>query len=91
MFKIGQLITGTPESDDEYSVTTSRAIMRVLTVRDPRTIEVEIIAARHPDFIDQYSELISHPYAVSPTFFRPYNQFIFTRTTQCQELHEDLV
>lgn len=45
--KVGDIITGTDESDDEYLKTDSRAIMRVVDIIDDECIIVEIISAYH--------------------------------------------
>lgn len=45
--KIGDIITGTEASDDEYTKTNSEAIMRVVDVFEDKYIMVEIISAYH--------------------------------------------
>lgn len=93
MFKIGQIITGTPQSDTTYGVTTSSAIMQVIGFMEDNYIEVKVLSFKTSEATEAFLDSIGNTYTVHTSYFKPYKQFIFTRTTQCQELqdHENLV
>ena len=66
MFSIGDIITGTQDSNRHYGVTNTKAIMEVIFVHSDGTIDVKILEHKDP-YDQQYSS--GYPFHVDAKFF----------------------
>lgn len=67
MFKVGELITGTPDSHDEYRITTSEARMEIVMRRSPQEVWVKLLDHK----IGAYKRHIGEVYTMAIKYIRP--------------------
>ena len=69
-FKVGDIVIGNEDSDSQYSVTNSRCICKIVSIKDQYSISVKPTHIIYKNKIEKYGN--SCDYTVSKKYFKPY-------------------